>query len=114
MATWADVARQVIDLSKATFDNTFLTVDALQRAVEQALLSTADATTWLPDEVKTIAHECVGLARRTRRDLKHTTDRCHRAVHALVDRVLDEEPAGPADVMDGRAARPEQDATVVH
>jgi hypothetical protein len=114
MVTCADVARQVLDLAKATFDNTFLTVDAIQRALEQAVLATADGSAWLPVELKTVAHECVGLARRTRRDLKHTTDRCHRAMHALVDRVLDEPPAAEPGPPSLRTLEAEAHAEVVH
>lgn len=111
----ADVTRQVLDLSKATFDNTFQTIDAVQRALEEVVLSAADASGWLPAEIKTIAHECVGLARRTRRDIKQTTDRCHRAVHTLVERVLDEssDDAGPTRAP-GRRRAADADATVVH
>ena len=114
MATVADVARQVLDLSKATFDNVYLTVDALQRTAEEALLSSADESTWLPEELKAIAHECVGLARRTRRDLKHTADRCHRVVHAMVDRVLEDDPARAEEPPHRRTSHPDREATVVH
>ena len=93
MATVADVARQVLDLSKATFDNVFLTFDALQGALERTVLAAADQAAWVPGELKTVAHECVDLARRTRRDVKRTGDRCHQEFHALVDRVLDDPPA---------------------
>jgi hypothetical protein len=114
MATCADVARQVLDLSKATFDNVYFTVDALQRAAEETLLSSADGSGWLPVELKTITHECVGLARRTRRDLKHTTDRCHRAAHALVDRVLEDDPARAEEPPHRRTSRIDREAAVVH
>jgi len=88
MITLADLVRQVLDLSKATFDNTFLTVGAMQHAVEDLVLSAADSA-FVAGELKVVTHECVGLARRTRRDVKNTSDRCHRAVHALIDRLLE-------------------------
>ena len=101
MITLADLARQVLDLSKATFDNTFLTVSAIQHTVENLVLSAADSTL-VAGELKVVTHECVGLARRTRRDVKNTSDRCHRAVHALIDRLL--EPGGEEVGEDGSAS----------
>jgi hypothetical protein len=107
MLTIADLARQVLDLSKATFDNTFLTASAIQHAVEDLALSAADSR-FVAGELKVVTHECVGLARRTRRDVKNTSDRCYRAVHALVDRLL--EP-GAGDSEDDTAS-PREDAVV--
>lgn len=101
MITLADLARQVLDLSKATFDNTFLTVSAIQHTVENLVLSAADSTL-VAGELKVVTHECVGLARRTRRDVKNTSDRCHRAVHALINRLL--EPGGEEVGEDGSAS----------
>ena len=108
MLTIADLARQVLDLSKATFDNTFLTASAIQHAVEDLVLSAADSR-FVAGELKVVTHECVGLARRTRRDVKNTSDRCYRAVHALVDRLL--EP-GVGDGEDDAASH--QEDAVVH
>jgi hypothetical protein len=114
MATVADVARQVLDLSKATFDNVFLTFDALQGALERTVLAAADQAAWVPGELKTVAHECVDLARRTRRDVKRTGDRCHQEFHAMVDRVLDDPPAAGTDPLPLRQTTPDRETAVVH
>jgi hypothetical protein len=91
MVTRANVARQAIDLSKATFDNLYFSLSALQRMAEEALLGTVAGSWLVPAEVEQILRECVGFIARTRGDLKDTVDRCHVLLHDLIDRT---EPSG--------------------
>jgi hypothetical protein len=102
----ADVARQALDVSKATFDNVYFTSSALQRMAEDALLDTARQAPWLPEELQGVLREWVGLAQRTRKDVKDTVDRCHVLLHALVDRAS----PGPAPAETAGTAT----ATVTH
>lgn len=97
MVTRADLARQAVDMSKATFDNVYLTVTALQKMAEDALVEAAVTSSWVPREVGALVRECAGLAERTRRDLKGTADRCHALLHALIDRTLPDERGAEAD-----------------
>ena len=77
-------------------------------------MATADGVEWMPRELKNVAHECVGLARRTRRDLKRTADRCHHEFHALVERVLDDPPPSGGEPLPFRPKNTDADAAVVH
>jgi len=98
MVTRADIARQALDLSKATFDNTYLSLAALQQVAEDALVAAVAGTSWVPTEVEGIVRACVGFGQRTRGDLKDTVDRCHGLLHDLIDRTL----AGATDSAAGQ------------
>lgn len=103
----ADVARQAVDLSKATFDNVYLTVATLQQIAEDAIVDAAVASSWVPSEIGALVRECAGLAQRTRGDLKDTADRCHALLHDLIDRTLSTGTtarAGRAPAVDRAAA----------
>ena len=105
MFTRADVARQAVDLSKATFDNLYLTIAALQQIAEDALVGAAVSSWWVPAEVGSLVRECAGFAQRTRGDLKDTADRCHALLHDLIDRtLLDEQTTEAGHASVGRAA----------
>jgi hypothetical protein len=102
MITRADIAREALDLSKATFDNVFLSLAALQGIAEDLVLDSAGKWPWLPGEIEQILREGVGLAQRTRGDVKDTVDRCHALLHALIDRTSAADqhvrkPAAPTD-----------------
>jgi len=88
MVTRADIARQALDLSKATFDNTYLSLAALQQIAEDALVAAAAGAPWVPAEIEGVVRACVGFGQRTRGDLKDTVDRCHGLLHDLIDRTL--------------------------
>ena len=107
MVTRADVVRQALDLSKATFDNLYLSLAALQHIVEDAIIAAAGSPA-VPGEVEQIVRECVGFSERTRGDLKDTVDRCHALAHDLIDRTF----AGHAG--EAAAERPPAAAVVVH
>lgn len=97
MFTRADVARQAVDLSKATFDNAYLTIATLQQIAEDAIVDAAATSSWLPSEVGSLLREYAGFAQRTRGDLKDTADRCHALLHHLIDRTLSTEQDPEAD-----------------
>jgi hypothetical protein len=85
MITCSSIAHVALDLCKATFDNTFVSVVTLQEILEDRAVALVRQAPWLPAPAEQIATECVGLSRRTRQDFKSTVDRCYHLLLALYE-----------------------------
>jgi len=96
MITCSDAALLALDLGKATFDNAYDSIVTLQQKVEEGTLALAHDSPWLPHELRAVLKEWIGLARRTRKDLRGTVDRCHVLLRALAEGESEEADAGPA------------------
>ena len=90
MITSSDLVLFVLDLGKATFDNTCDSVGTLQHKVEEATLALARDIPGLPRTLVAVLDEWVGLSRRTRGDLKATVDRCYVLLRAGAEGADDE------------------------
>jgi hypothetical protein len=77
MITPTALAQFALDVGKATFDNTYYSLATLQSMAEDGVIGVVGRAAWLPDPLKAVFGECVGLLRRTRQDFKHTVDRCY-------------------------------------
>jgi hypothetical protein len=81
--TCSDIALLALDLGKATFDNTYDSIATLQARVEDGARTLAREASWVPSELQGVVEELIGLARRTRGDLKGTVDRCYVLLREL-------------------------------
>lgn len=95
MITCSAVVLLALDLSKATFDNTYDSLTTLQENVEQGARALARDSPWVPHELRAVLDEWTGLSRRTRKDLKGTVDRCYVLLRALTTGADDEAEAAP-------------------
>lgn len=84
MAMCTGLVQLGLDLGKATFDNTAASLGTLQGMIEDRLADAVGRTTWIPDPVRGMVGEYVGLARRTRADITATVDRCYALLCQLI------------------------------
>ncbi len=69
-----NVAKQMIDFQKATFDNTFTAVTMLQDQAERMFNTMIEQTNWLPEESRRAIDEMVGAYKKGRADFKGVMD----------------------------------------
>jgi polyhydroxyalkanoate synthesis regulator phasin len=69
-----NIAKQIIDFQKSTFDNSFDAVVMLQDQAERMTKTVVDQATWLPDEGKKAMDEWVQMVKKGRDDLKELVD----------------------------------------
>jgi hypothetical protein len=84
MPICAGLAQFGLDLGKATFDNAAASLGTLQGLLEDRLAEAVEETTWLPDPVRGLVREYIGLARRTRADISSTLDRSYELLRQLI------------------------------
>jgi hypothetical protein len=78
------LAQLALDLGKATFDNTFTTVDTVSAWLEGGARSASRALPLLPLPLAGVVDETLGFVARTRTDFKQTVDRCYVLVSGLL------------------------------
>ena len=81
------VAIQMIDFHKATFDNTFTAVTMLQDQAERMFNTMIEQTTWLPEESRRVIEEWVGTYKKGRADFKGVIDENFVKLADLVEAV---------------------------
>ena len=96
LPTPSEIAELLLDLGKATFDNTYDSIATFQVTLEGGATGLVHRATWLPGELTSLVDECIGFLRRTRVDFKGTVDRCYLLLSELVGTELPS--AGPAAV----------------
>jgi hypothetical protein len=77
MITPAALAQLALDLGRATFDNTYDSLATIQTMAEDAVVDFLRRAAWVPEPLKAVCGEYVGLLRRTRQDVRQTVDRCY-------------------------------------
>ncbi len=84
MITPSALAQLALDLGKATFDNTFGTVDTVASWLEGGARSASRALPLVPPALAGVVDEALGFAARTRADFRQTVDRCYVLVTDLL------------------------------
>ena len=69
-----NVAKQMIDFHKTTFNNTFNAMVMLQEQTEKMVNTFLEQATWLPEEGKKVINEWVKAYKKGREDFKKTVD----------------------------------------
>jgi polyhydroxyalkanoate synthesis regulator phasin len=69
-----NIAKQIIDFQKSTFDNSFNAVVMLQDHAERMTKTVMDQAAWLPEEGKKAMDEWVRMYKNGREELKELVD----------------------------------------
>ena len=77
------IAKQMIDLQKATFDNSFNAMRLLQKQTEKTVDMFSEQATWLPEEWKKVLDEWVKAYNKGCDDFKKVVDENFKSVGAL-------------------------------
>lgn len=75
-----ELAKQMIDFNKATFDNSFSMMVMLQEQMEKTVNTFAQQATWLPDEGRKVLGEWVSTYKKGREDFKKLVDESYKKV----------------------------------
>ena len=68
------IAKQMIDFQKTTFDNTFSAMVMLQEQTERMANTLLEQATWMPAEGKKAINDWVKAYKKGREDFKKTVD----------------------------------------
>ena len=68
------IAKQMINLQKATFNNGFDTMVMLQEQTERAVNMVLEQATWLPEEGKKVLGEWTKVYKQGREDFRKAVD----------------------------------------
>lgn len=69
-----DMAKQMINFHKATFDNTFNAMVALQEQTEKMVNTFVEQASWMPEEGKKVLNDWVDAYKKGREEFKKTID----------------------------------------
>ena len=69
-----NIAKQIIDFQKSTFDNSYNALVMLQDQAERMTQTVVDQNTWLPDEGKKVMEDWVQMYKQGRVDFKELVD----------------------------------------
>lgn len=93
-----DLAVNLVDFQKATFDNTAKVVGSIQEQTEKMLLDVIEKSAWMPKEAKKAVSEWVRLAKHSRAEFTKTMDKSFVLMNTYLKRMHDGEVAHKADV----------------
>lgn len=68
------IAKQMIDFQKATFDNSFNAMGMVQEQAERMVNMSLVQATWLPEEGKKAIEDWIGAYKKGRDDFKKSVD----------------------------------------
>jgi hypothetical protein len=68
------IAKQMIDFQKATFDNSFNAMGMVQEQAERMVNMSLSQATWLPEEGKKAIEDWIGAYKKGCEDFKKTVD----------------------------------------
>ena len=68
------IAKQMIDFQKSTFDNSFSAMSMVQEQAERMVNMSLTQATWLPEEGKKAIEDWIGAYKNGREDFKKTVD----------------------------------------
>lgn len=80
-----NIAKQIIDFQKATFDNTFNAAVMAQDQAERMFNSAVEQAAWIPEESKRLFDEWVRMAKVGRTDFKGIVDDNFTRLAELLD-----------------------------
>ncbi len=69
-----NIAKQIIDFQKSTFDNSYTALVMLQDQAERMTQTVMDQNTWLPDEGKKVMEDWAQMYKQGRVDFKELVD----------------------------------------
>lgn len=76
------IAKQMIEFNKSSFDNTFTTMVLVQEQTEKMVNSFLAQANWLPEEARKILDEWLASYKKGREDFKKTMDESFQKVEA--------------------------------
>ncbi len=76
------VAKQMIEFNKSSFDNTFTAMVLLQEQTEKMVNSFLAQANWLPEEARKTLDEWLASYKKGREDFKKTMDESFQKVEA--------------------------------
>jgi polyhydroxyalkanoate synthesis regulator phasin len=88
-----DLAANLVDFQKSTFDGTAKVVGSLQDQTEKMLLDLVDKSGWMPKEAKKVMGEWVKLSQRSRAEFTRTMDKSFVLMTSYLKRVHEHEEA---------------------
>lgn len=75
-----DLAKQMIDFNKATFDNSFSMMVMLQEQMEKTVTAFMEQATWLPEDGRKVLGEWISTYKKGREDFKALVDESYKKV----------------------------------
>lgn len=87
----AELAVNIVDFQKTTFDNTAKVVGSIQDQTEKMLLEIVSRSSWMPKEAKTVVHEWIRMAKRSRADFTKTMDKSFDLIGDYIKRLEESE-----------------------
>ena len=79
------VAKQMIDLQKATFDNSFQAMVLFQEQTEKMAETLLEKTFWMPEEGRKVLSDWVKSYKKGRDDFKKVVDQNFKNAEALFE-----------------------------
>jgi len=74
------IAKQVLDINKSAFDNSFHAMTAMQDHTEKLVLSFLEKAPWFPEEGKKAINEWVKTYKKGREDFKSAADESYKNI----------------------------------
>ena len=74
------IAKQLIEFNKSSFDNTFTAMMLLQEQTEKMVNSFLSQANWLPEEARKVLDEWLASYKKGRDDFKKTVDESFQKV----------------------------------
>jgi len=81
-----DMAKQVIQFYKTTFDNSFSTKVMLQEQAEKLMKTFMDQAPWMNDDGRKVLDQWIGVYRKGRDDYKKAMDEGYKKVEDFFGR----------------------------
>jgi hypothetical protein len=75
-----DMAKQVIQFYKTTFDNSFSTMVMLQEQAEKLMKTFMDQAPWMNDDARKVLNQWTGVYQKGRDDYKKAMDEGYKKV----------------------------------
>lgn len=75
-----ELAKQMIDFNKTTFDNSFSMMVMLQEQMEKTVSTFIEQSTWLPEDGRKVLSEWVSTYKKGREDFKKAVDESYKKV----------------------------------
>ncbi len=77
------IAKQMIEFQKTTFDNTFNAMVLLQEQTERMVSALMEQAAWLPEEGKKAINDWVSTYKKGREDFKKNVDESFKKVETF-------------------------------
>ncbi len=77
-----ELAKQMIEFNKTTFDNSFSMMVMLQEQMEKTVSSFVEQAAWLPEDGRKVLGDWVSTYKKGREDFKKLVDESYKKVDA--------------------------------